>query len=122
MNINTKHLNQYYFTHLPIQQASAHDALAVTLDRLRITAARTKNSRVAEESSDDVHLLIGLEVGKATMVYDMRRLDELIAFPKVRKTCTVVDGVKLMDVERDFENSKLQAWYRKQLVSEVTGK
>uniref|UniRef100_A0A914HX46 Bridge-like lipid transfer protein family member 1 C-terminal domain-containing protein n=1 Tax=Globodera rostochiensis TaxID=31243 RepID=A0A914HX46_GLORO len=81
---------------IPHQQASAHDALSLTLDRLRVTASRTRNSSLNSDdptASNDVRLVFKFEAGKAAIVHDMRRLDELISFPK--------------------------AWYRKKLIKRL---
>uniref|UniRef100_A0A183CPI7 SHR-BD domain-containing protein n=1 Tax=Globodera pallida TaxID=36090 RepID=A0A183CPI7_GLOPA len=92
MELNSFSLSIYS----PHQQASAHDALSLTLDRLRVTASRTRNSSLNSDdptASNDVRLVFKFEAGKAAIVHDMRRLDELISFPK--------------------------AWYRKKLIKRL---
>uniref|UniRef100_A0A7E4VU99 FSA_C domain-containing protein n=1 Tax=Panagrellus redivivus TaxID=6233 RepID=A0A7E4VU99_PANRE len=64
----------------PHQQATAHDALSLTLDKLAISASRVKNP--TEEEKNKVQLVIVCNVGAANFNYDMRRLSELLAFPK----------------------------------------
>ncbi|KAI6225838.1 FSA-C domain-containing protein [Aphelenchoides besseyi] len=81
----------------PHQQTTAHDALSLKLDRLAITASRTKNPAAAatifvspsadgSETEDvdrhTVQLVIIASVGCADFNYDMRRLGELLCFPK----------------------------------------
>ncbi|CAD5207349.1 unnamed protein product [Bursaphelenchus okinawaensis] len=65
----------------PHQQASSHDALAVKLDKFSISASRTK-CPTKEEEKNKVQLVIVSNVGKADFNYDMRRLGELLSFPK----------------------------------------
>lgn len=66
----------------PHQQATAHDALSVKLDKLLVTASRTKCPTSNEENKNKVQLIIVSHVGKADFNYDMRRLSELLSFPK----------------------------------------
>ncbi|KAI6241376.1 FSA-C domain-containing protein [Aphelenchoides fujianensis] len=79
----------------PHQTTAAHDALSLKLDRLAITASRTKNPTAAavifttpassegeEVDRHTVQLVIVASVGKADFNYDMRRLGELLCFPK----------------------------------------
>uniref|UniRef100_A0A1I7S228 FSA_C domain-containing protein n=1 Tax=Bursaphelenchus xylophilus TaxID=6326 RepID=A0A1I7S228_BURXY len=65
----------------PHQQASSHDALAVKLDKFSITASRTK-CPTNDEEKNKVQLVIVSNVGRADFNYDMRRLGELLSFPK----------------------------------------
>lgn len=66
----------------PHQQATAHDALSVKLDKLLFTASRTKCPTSNEDDKNKVQLIIISNVGKADFNYDMRRLGELLSFPK----------------------------------------
>ncbi|KAI6182660.1 FSA-C domain-containing protein [Aphelenchoides bicaudatus] len=66
----------------PHQQATAHDALSVKLDKLLVTASRTKCPTTSEDDKNKVQLIIVSNVGKADFNYDMRRLSELLSFPK----------------------------------------
>ncbi|KAE9555244.1 hypothetical protein FO519_001495 [Halicephalobus sp. NKZ332] len=64
----------------PHQQATAHDALSLTLDKLSVTASRKKSP--SDEEKNKVQLVTVFNVGAANFNYDMRRLSELLAFPK----------------------------------------
>uniref|UniRef100_A0A915Q466 DNA mismatch repair proteins mutS family domain-containing protein n=1 Tax=Setaria digitata TaxID=48799 RepID=A0A915Q466_9BILA len=64
----------------PHQRSTAQDALLLTLDHLSILASRSKNSRL--ESDNKVQFVLTADVGAANFNYDMRRLAELISFPK----------------------------------------
>ncbi|KAI1727949.1 hypothetical protein DdX_00092 [Ditylenchus destructor] len=66
----------------PHQQSSSHDALSLTLDRFSVTASRTKNPSNSDEDRNKVQLVIVSNVGAANFNYDMRRLSELLTFPK----------------------------------------
>lgn len=66
----------------PHQQATAHDALSVKLDKLLVTASRTKCPTSIEDDKNKVQLIIISNVGTADFNYDMRRLGELLSFPK----------------------------------------
>jgi hypothetical protein len=66
----------------PHQQATSHDALSVKLDKLFLTASRTKCPNISEDDKNKVKLIIVSNVGKADFNYDMRRLAELVSFPK----------------------------------------
>ncbi|VDK65860.1 unnamed protein product [Onchocerca ochengi] len=64
----------------PHQRSTAQDALLLTLDHLSILASRSKNSRL--ESDNKVQFVLTANIGSANFNYDMRRLAELISFPK----------------------------------------
>ncbi|CAJ0955025.1 unnamed protein product, partial [Mesorhabditis belari] len=64
----------------PHQQATAHDALSLTLDHLSFVISRSKNG--SQEIDNKVRFVLTANVGSASFNYDMRRLSELIAFPK----------------------------------------
>uniref|UniRef100_A0A915E6Q2 Bridge-like lipid transfer protein family member 1 C-terminal domain-containing protein n=1 Tax=Ditylenchus dipsaci TaxID=166011 RepID=A0A915E6Q2_9BILA len=66
----------------PHQQSSSHDALSLTLDKFSVTASRTKNPNNNEDDKNKVQLVIASNVGTANFNYDMRRLSELLTFPK----------------------------------------
>ncbi|MCP9260407.1 DNA mismatch repair protein Msh6 [Dirofilaria immitis] len=61
-------------------RSTAQDALLLTLDHLSILASRSKNSRL--ESDNKVQFVLTANIGSANFNYDMRRLAELISFPK----------------------------------------
>jgi hypothetical protein len=52
---------------LNFQQATAHDALSVKLDKLLVTASRTKCPTSNEEDKNKVQLIIVSHVGKANV-------------------------------------------------------
>ncbi|CAJ0604609.1 unnamed protein product [Cylicocyclus nassatus] len=64
----------------PHQQSTAHDALSLTLDHLSFVISRSKNSSI--EADNRVKFVLTSNIGAANFNYDMRRLSELIAFPK----------------------------------------
>ncbi|EPB75014.1 hypothetical protein ANCCEY_05883 [Ancylostoma ceylanicum] len=64
----------------PHQQSTAHDALSLTLDHLSFVISRSKNSSV--EADNRVKFVLTSSIGAANFNYDMRRLSELMAFPK----------------------------------------
>ncbi|XGW26571.1 hypothetical protein V3C99_007295 [Haemonchus contortus] len=64
----------------PHQQSTAHDALSLTLDHLSFVISRSKNSSV--EADNRVKFVLTSNIGAANFNYDMRRLSELMAFPK----------------------------------------
>ena len=70
----------------PHQQQTAHDALSLTLDHLSLVISRSKNS--SNEADNRVRFVLTSNIGTANFNYDMRRLSELLAFPKpwFRKT------------------------------------
>ncbi|CAG9534922.1 unnamed protein product [Cercopithifilaria johnstoni] len=72
----------------PHQRSTAQDALLLTLDHLSILASRSKNSRL--ESDNKVQFVLTANVGSANFNYDMRRLAELISFPKPWYRHTIV--------------------------------
>lgn len=51
----------------PHQQATAHDALSVKLDKLLVTASRTKCPTSSDEDKNKVQLIIMSHVGKANV-------------------------------------------------------
>ncbi|KHN73253.1 Uncharacterized protein Tcan_11964, partial [Toxocara canis] len=69
-------------------QMSSHDALLLTLDHLSILASRSKNSRY--EPDNKVQFVLTANIGSANFNYDMRRLAELISFPKPWYRRTIV--------------------------------
>ncbi|VDO69537.1 unnamed protein product [Heligmosomoides polygyrus] len=64
----------------PHQQSTAHDALSLTLDHLSFVISRSKNS--SAEADNRVKFVLTSNIGAANFNYDMRRLSELMAFPK----------------------------------------
>jgi hypothetical protein len=64
----------------PHQQATAQNALLLTLDQLAVNAIRSKNPQYEEENK--VQLVINANVGVANFNCDMRRFSELLSFPK----------------------------------------
>uniref|UniRef100_A0A8L7TDP8 FSA_C domain-containing protein n=1 Tax=Brugia malayi TaxID=6279 RepID=A0A8L7TDP8_BRUMA len=72
----------------PHQRSTAQDALLLTLDHLLILASRSKNSRL--ESDNKVQFVLTANIGSANFNYDMRRLAELISFPKPWYRHTIV--------------------------------
>ncbi|VDM59518.1 unnamed protein product [Angiostrongylus costaricensis] len=64
----------------PHQQSTAHDALSLTLDHLSFVISRSKNS--STETDNRVKFVLTSNIGVANFNYDMRRLSELMAFPK----------------------------------------
>uniref|UniRef100_A0A158Q731 FSA_C domain-containing protein n=1 Tax=Elaeophora elaphi TaxID=1147741 RepID=A0A158Q731_9BILA len=72
----------------PHQRSTAQDALLLTLDHLSILASRSKNSRL--ESDNKVQFVLTANIGSANFNYDMRRLAELISFPKPWYRHTIV--------------------------------
>ncbi|KAJ1353025.1 hypothetical protein KIN20_009565 [Parelaphostrongylus tenuis] len=64
----------------PHQQSTAHDALSLTLDHLSFVVSRSKNS--STETDNRVKFVLTSNIGAAEFNYDMRRLSELMAFPK----------------------------------------
>uniref|UniRef100_A0A0N4ZSK5 FSA_C domain-containing protein n=1 Tax=Parastrongyloides trichosuri TaxID=131310 RepID=A0A0N4ZSK5_PARTI len=65
----------------PHQQSTSHDALSLGLDSLSICVSRTKNPPTPEEPNR-IQLVITTTIGVANFNYDLRRLSELLAFPK----------------------------------------
>ncbi|KAE9416671.1 hypothetical protein Angca_002636, partial [Angiostrongylus cantonensis] len=61
-------------------QSTAHDALSLTLDHLSFVISRSKNS--STETDNRVKFVLTSNIGVANFNYDMRRLSELMAFPK----------------------------------------
>uniref|UniRef100_A0A1I7VD79 FSA_C domain-containing protein n=1 Tax=Loa loa TaxID=7209 RepID=A0A1I7VD79_LOALO len=72
----------------PHQRSTAQDALLLTLDHLSILASRSTNSRL--ESDNKVQFVLTANIGSANFNYDMRRLAELISFPKPWYRHTIV--------------------------------
>uniref|UniRef100_F1KPJ4 Bridge-like lipid transfer protein family member 1 C-terminal domain-containing protein n=1 Tax=Ascaris suum TaxID=6253 RepID=F1KPJ4_ASCSU len=69
-------------------QMSSHDALSLTLDHISVLASRSKNSRY--EPDNKVQFVLTANIGSANFNYDMRRLAELISFPKPWYRRTIV--------------------------------
>uniref|UniRef100_A0A0N5B9N6 FSA_C domain-containing protein n=1 Tax=Strongyloides papillosus TaxID=174720 RepID=A0A0N5B9N6_STREA len=65
----------------PHQQSTSHDALSLGLDSLSVCVSRTKNPPTPEEPNR-IQLVITTTIGVANFNYDLRRLSELLAFPK----------------------------------------
>ncbi|CEF63634.1 Fragile site-associated protein, C-terminal domain-containing protein [Strongyloides ratti] len=65
----------------PHQQSTSHDALSLGLDSLSVCISRTKNPPTPEEPNR-IQLVITTTIGLANFNYDLRRLSELLAFPK----------------------------------------
>ncbi|VDN01800.1 unnamed protein product [Thelazia callipaeda] len=72
----------------PHQRSTAQDALLLTLDHLSVLVSRSKNNRF--ESDNKVQFVLTANVGSANFIYDMRRLAELISFPKPWYRRTIV--------------------------------
>ncbi|CAD6189799.1 unnamed protein product [Caenorhabditis auriculariae] len=64
----------------PHQDPTAAGALKLSLDTLLFVISRSKNS--SSEADNRVRFVLTSQIGKASFEYDMRRLGELIQFPK----------------------------------------
>uniref|UniRef100_A0AC35TQR5 FSA_C domain-containing protein n=1 Tax=Rhabditophanes sp. KR3021 TaxID=114890 RepID=A0AC35TQR5_9BILA len=97
----------------PHQLSNSHDALSLSLDKLSVCVSRTKNPPTAEEPNR-IQLVITTNIGVAYFNYDLRRLSELLAFPKPWYRKVLVKRIFLGEYAvnqghgRRFSNSTIQ--------------
>uniref|UniRef100_A0A158R4Y4 FSA_C domain-containing protein n=1 Tax=Syphacia muris TaxID=451379 RepID=A0A158R4Y4_9BILA len=94
--LNAFSLNVYS----PHQKSTTHDALSLTLDKLCLVMSRTKNAK--NEQNNKVQFVLTANIGSANFNYDMRRLAELISFPKPWYRKTIMR--RLFFGEHSFKN------------------
>lgn len=75
----------------PHQHPSSSGALKISLDLLSFVINRTKNA--SHEADNRVRFVLTSQISKATFEYDMRRLGELIQFPRPWYRATIARRV-----------------------------